>query len=91
MAGEYDTIVFCLANFNSLDVLKDIAGQAGKIIVISALSPVYLEEVPWVETAIAVFGDGKDSFRAGFAALAGDYTPVGTLPVRFPALNGEKR
>jgi beta-N-acetylhexosaminidase len=85
-----DAIVFCLANFNSLDVLKELASQSRKVIVISALSPVYLEEVPWVDTAIAVFGDGKDSFRAGFAALVGDYTPTGRLPVRFPGLNGRE-
>lgn len=89
-AGNYDTIVFCLANFNSLDLLKDLAGMAKKIVVISALSPVYLEEVPWVSTAIAVYGEGRDSFRAGFAALAGDFTPTGRLPVRFPGMSAGK-
>ncbi len=89
-AREFDTVVFCLANFNSLDVLKELKGMAKSVIVISALSPVYLDELPWVETAVAVFGDGKDSFRAGFAALAGDYVPTGTLPVRFPGLGGGK-
>ena len=79
-AGRFDTIVFCLADFNSLDVLKELAGDAKKVIVISALSPVYLDEVPWAKTVIAVYGDGRDSFRAGFAALAGDFTPTGTLP-----------
>ena len=53
------------------------------MIVISALSPVYLDEVPWVQTALAVYGDGRDSFRAGLSALAGDFAPTGTLPVRF--------
>jgi len=86
-AASFDTIIFCLANFNSLDVLKELAGAAKKVIVVSTLSPVYLEEVPWVHTAIAVYGDGRDSFRAGFAALAGDFKPTGTLPVRFPGLS----
>jgi beta-N-acetylhexosaminidase len=85
-AEKYDTIVFCLANFNSLDVLKELSGVARKVIVISALSPVYLADLPWVTTSIAVYGDGRDSFRAGFAALCGDYKPTGTLPVRFPGL-----
>jgi len=83
-AGKYDTVVFCLANFNSLDVLQELKGSARKVIVISALSPVYLDEAPWVRTSIAVYGDGRDSFRAGFAALAGDFAPSGRLPVRFP-------
>ncbi|HTP59537.1 MAG TPA: glycoside hydrolase family 3 protein, partial [Spirochaetia bacterium] len=85
-AGAADTIIFCLANFNSLDVLKELAGTPKKVVVISALSPVYLAEVPWVATAIAVYGDGPDSFRAGLAALCGDYKTAGSLPVRFPGL-----
>ena len=54
------------------------------MIVVSALSPVYLSELPWVQTAIAVYGDSKDSFRAGFGVLAGDYPASGVLPVNFP-------
>jgi beta-N-acetylhexosaminidase len=57
--------------------------RAPRIIVISALSPVYLSQAPWVQTAIAVYGNTSDSFRAGFAALAGDFVPRGRLPVRF--------
>ena len=83
-APGYDTVIFCLANYNSLDVLQELKGMGRKVIVISALSPVYLTEAPWVETAIAVYGDGRDSFRAGFSALAGDFEPGGTLPVSFP-------
>jgi beta-N-acetylhexosaminidase len=82
-AGEYDTIVFCLANYNSLEVLKALKKHAGRIVVISALTPVYLSEVPWVETAIAVYGIGADSFRAGFAVLAGDFTPTSPIPLDF--------
>jgi beta-N-acetylhexosaminidase len=44
---------------------------------------VYLSEVPWVRTAIAVYGNNRDSFRAGFGALAGDFIPEGRLPVWF--------
>jgi beta-N-acetylhexosaminidase len=82
-AARYDTIIFCLANYNSLDVLQQLKGMNKKVLVMSALSPVYLSEAPWLETAIAVYGDGTASFRAGFAALAGDFAPGGTLPVRF--------
>ena len=82
-ARGYDTVVFCLANFNSLEILKTMRGLGKRIIVISALSPVYLSEVPWVRTAIAVYGNNRDSFRAGFGALAGDFIPEGQLPVWF--------
>ncbi|HTO23760.1 MAG TPA: glycoside hydrolase family 3 protein [Spirochaetia bacterium] len=87
-ASGVDTVIFCLANFNSLDVLQELKGQADRVIVISALSPVYLSDVPWVRTAIAVYGDGRDSFRAGFAVLAGDYRATGVLPVNFGLVAG---
>jgi beta-N-acetylhexosaminidase len=82
-AASFDTVIFCLANFNSLEVLQELARLGRRVIVISALSPVYLSELPWVQTSIAVYGDGRDSFRAGFAVLAGDYTAGGALPVDF--------
>jgi beta-N-acetylhexosaminidase len=84
-APAYDTVIFCLANYSSLDVLRELKGMGGKVIVISALSPVYLTEAPWLQTAIAVYGDGRDSFRAGFAVLAGDFAATGRLPVSFTA------
>ena len=52
---------------------------------ISALSPVYLTDAPWLQTAVAVYGDGRDSFRAGFGVLAGDFKATGQLPVSFAA------
>ncbi len=82
-AVGHDTIIFCVANYNSLAVLQTLQSLGKKVIVISALSPVYLDETPWVKTALAVYGDSADSFRAGFAVLAGDYHAAGVLPVRF--------
>ena len=82
-AVTFDTIVFCVANYNSLDILQGLKKLGRKVIVVSALSPVYLSELPWVQTAIAVYGDGRDSFRAGFGVLAGDYAASGVLPVNF--------
>ncbi len=82
--ASFDTIIFCVANYNSLDVLQDLKRLGGRVIVMSALSPVYLSELAWVRTAIAVYGDGRDSFRAGFSVLAGDFPATGVLPVNFP-------
>jgi beta-N-acetylhexosaminidase len=82
-ARSYDTVVFCLANFNSLDVLTRLRDMGARVLVISALSPVYFREVPWVTTGVAVYGSGRDSFRAGFAALAGEIVAGGTLPLSF--------
>jgi beta-N-acetylhexosaminidase len=85
-AAASDTVIFCLANFASLEVLQDLRALGRRLIVISALSPVYLSDVTWVKTAVAVYGDGKDSFRAGFAVLAGDFAASGVLPVNFGRL-----
>jgi beta-N-acetylhexosaminidase len=82
-AASFDTIIFCVANYNSLDVLQELKRLGRRVIVISALSPVYLSDLAWVRTAIAVYGDGRDSFRAGFGVLAGDYPATGVLPVNF--------
>jgi len=84
-AAGYDTVIFCLANYNSLDVLQELKSMGEKVIVISALSPVYLTDASWLQTAVAVYGDGRDSFRAGFGVLAGDFTATGQLPVSFAA------
>jgi beta-N-acetylhexosaminidase len=82
-ASRYEAVIFCLANYNSLEVLETLHSFSGSLVVLSALSPVYLRETPWVQTALAVYGTGRESFRAGFAALAGDFEPEGRIPVDF--------
>ena len=82
-ARRYDTVIFELANYNSLEILQRLQPLAERVIVISALTPVYLREVPWVRTAIAVYGTSAASFDAGFAVLAGDYRATGRLPLDF--------
>jgi len=81
MAGNYDWIVFCLANPNSLSVLRTLEPYGNKVIVMSTLTPVYLAKVPWVKSALAVYGQGRTSFEAGFDALKGRFVPTGTTPV----------
>jgi beta-N-acetylhexosaminidase len=81
MAENYDTIIFCMSNPNSLEVLKTIKDFKGKVIVFSILTPVYLSDLPWVSSALAVYGWSVESFKAGFAALRGDFIPEGRLPI----------
>jgi beta-N-acetylhexosaminidase len=83
IASRYDVVVFCLANYNSLEILETLESFSGTLVVLSTLSPVYLRDTPWVRTALAVYGTGKESFRAGFAALSGDFEPEGRIPVDF--------
>ncbi len=81
-AKNYDTIIFCMANPNSLEVLNSIRGFRGRVIVFSVLTPVYIEQAPWVSAAVAVYGWSTESYKAGFAALSGDYAPEGRFPLK---------
>lgn len=81
LAENYDVVIFNLANPNSLQVLQSLEELGERIIVFSTLTPVYLEELPWVKSALAVYGWGIESFSAGFAALIGDIPFKGNLPV----------
>ncbi|TFG60889.1 MAG: glycoside hydrolase family 3 protein, partial [Spirochaetales bacterium] len=83
-AKDYDTVVFCLANPRSLQILKGLKELGGRVIVLSVLTPVYLREVPWVSTAIAVYGTGIESFQAGFAVIMGDFKSEGRPPFTMP-------
>ncbi|MCX7788600.1 MAG: glycoside hydrolase family 3 protein [Spirochaetes bacterium] len=81
VSTKVDTIIFCLANPNGLELLRTLKDFKGKIIVFSILTPVYLREVPWVQTAIAVYGWSIDSFKAGFAVITGSIPPLGKNPI----------
>lgn len=85
LSNVYDTVIFLLSDPDSLQVLQ--AGRQGsaRIIVYSTLTPIYLDQLPWVRTALAVYGWGRDSFAAGFSVLYGDTQASGVLPIH---LNG---
>lgn len=82
-AGAYDRIIFCLANPNSAQVLAELEPFAEKVHVMSVLTPVYLDQLPWVAHALAVYGTGRDSIKAGFSALTGAFSPPGKIPYSF--------
>lgn len=79
-AQKADTVIFCLAKRDDLNALKALKGLRKPVIVLSILSPVYLDEVPWVDGAIAVYSFASPSFIAGFSALLGRIPAEGTLP-----------
>ena len=62
-------------------MLRGLEEYEGRLYVLSLLSPVYLQEVPWVKSAVAVYGMGSDSLRAGFSVVCGDYEAEGMLPI----------
>ncbi|MGI9257062.1 MAG: glycoside hydrolase family 3 N-terminal domain-containing protein, partial [Salinispira sp.] len=85
----YDKLIFNLSNPNSLEVLKNLRDYRDRIIVFSTLTPVYLEEVPWIRSAIAVYGWGIESFEAGFSALRGTIPFKGRLPINITNITTE--
>jgi len=83
LQADYDYIIFSLSRYQDLRILKELSHLADKIIVLSSLTPIYLNEVPWVRDSVAVYGTGIDSFQAGMGAIRGDFHPTGKLPVDF--------
>lgn len=83
-ARAADTIIFCLSDELGMRFLKSLQPLKKKVIVFSVLSPVYLDEAPWVDGAIAVYSYANESFVAGFSVLLGKIEPRGQLP--FPLL-----
>jgi beta-N-acetylhexosaminidase len=79
-ARRADTIIFCLSDAAGVRVLRQIEPLKKKVIVISVLSPVYLESVPWVDGAIAVYSYTPESLSAGFSVITGRITAEGKLP-----------
>jgi beta-N-acetylhexosaminidase len=75
-----DTIIFYLSNSEGIEVLRSFRPLGKKIIVLSVLSPAYLNEVPWVDAALAVYGSSVDSLLAGFSAILGKIPAQGSLP-----------
>jgi beta-N-acetylhexosaminidase len=92
LAAGYDAVIFHLSaselDLTTSSLLRRLRDYRGKLLVISSFSPVYLDDVAWVKSALAVYGDSRDSFRAGFAVLAGDFAPLGKLPLGFMSGGG---
>jgi beta-N-acetylhexosaminidase len=81
-ARQADTIIFCLPDAESLGVLRRLRGLGKRVIVFSVLSPVYLDQVPWIDGAIAVYSYAPESFVAGFSAMLGRIPAQGQFPLQ---------
>lgn len=78
-----DTVIFCLSNETSLQILQQLykSYPKKKYIIFSSLSPVFLSGIPEIPTALALYSYAPVSFTAGFAVLLGDFEPQGRLPL----------
>ncbi|MCL2480550.1 MAG: beta-N-acetylhexosaminidase [Spirochaetaceae bacterium] len=81
IASGYDTVIFCSANVAGIEILKTLKNSRCRVIVLSVLSPASLSSLRWLDGGVAVYGTGRESFTAGFAAIAGDFIPEGVLPL----------
>jgi len=79
-ARNADTVIFCLSDAASLRLLRSLEPLKKQVIVLSVLSPVYLESIPWISAAVAVYSYAPESFAAGFSAIVGRINAAGKLP-----------
>ena len=79
-ARNADTVIFCLSDASDLRLLRNLEGLRKTVIVFSVLSPVYIESVPWVTGALAVYSYAPESFASGFSAILGKIQAKGKLP-----------
>ncbi|MBN2617781.1 MAG: glycoside hydrolase family 3 protein [Spirochaetales bacterium] len=82
-ATYFDTVIFCLTSKANLEVLKRLENYKGKLIVLSFLSPVYLDDLPWVDTFIAAYGQSDETMAAAFSVLVGQIPALGKFPLDF--------
>jgi beta-N-acetylhexosaminidase len=81
-ARPVDTIIFCFPDDEGMNVLRSLRELGKRVIVFSALSPVYLDQAPWIDGAIAVYSYAPESFVAGFSAMLGRIPALGKFPLR---------
>jgi beta-N-acetylhexosaminidase len=79
-AANADTIILCLTDADDLVFLRNLRGIGKRVIIFSVLSPVYIEEAPWADAALAVYSYAPESFIAGFSAILGRMSAEGRLP-----------
>ncbi|MDR0472167.1 MAG: glycoside hydrolase family 3 protein [Treponema sp.] len=79
-ARNADTIIFCLSDYAGLRLLRNLEPLKKRVVVLSVLSPVYLESVPWVSGAVAAYSYAPESFIAGFSVITGRINAAGKLP-----------
>ncbi|MDR1047461.1 MAG: glycoside hydrolase family 3 protein [Treponema sp.] len=79
-ARNADTIIFCLSDGTDLPMLRSLEPLKKRIIVLSVLNPVYLEQVSWVDAVLAVYSYAPESFVAGFSVILGRVPGRGRLP-----------
>jgi len=86
LARNMDTVILCVANNASLELMQALRTLDLTTIAFSVLTPVYLDKAAWVDGALASYSYAKESFIAGFSVLSGRTASQGSVP--FPLRAG---
>lgn len=78
-----DTIIMCVADDRSPQVLHAIEQYGKKIIIFSIMSPVPVLNDTKADTILLGYSYSPFTFNAMFGALAGEFTPKGILPLSY--------
>lgn len=84
-AKSYDTIIISVMNDASARIARALKESGARVVVVSGLAPVpVMSGFEWADSVVMCYSYSPFSFRAVFAALAGDFEPHGVLPLSEP-------
>ena len=82
MAGNYDTIIFYVPNEEGAEIAKRLKNCGRRVYILSALTPIpVLSGFEFADTILLGYSYSIYSYQALFAALSGEFTPEGKLPL----------
>jgi len=83
IAKGYDTIVFCVSSENHRKMAECLKPLGKKVVILSTMSPIIPERLDWCDSILLGYSWRCDySLEAMVSALAGEFTPKGTLPYK---------
>jgi beta-N-acetylhexosaminidase len=81
-AKNFDTIIICVFDKHSANIAKRLRYLNKNVIILSIMSPVFvLSDFEWANTILCGYSYSDYSFKALFAALNGEITARGIIPL----------
>ena len=80
--GGYGAVIFGLSSEAGLKALNELSAIKGRaaLIAVSTEKPALIERAKDADALLAVYSSSPYSLRAAFEAIAGDFSPKGSLP-----------
>lgn len=83
VVSGYDTVIICVSSDNHKKIAEYFKKVDKKVIILSTMSPVIVEDMTWADTILLGYSWRCDySLKAMIGALAGDYVPSGIKPYK---------